>query len=190
MSSAWSFRGSRASIGGWKTRSVFERYAIVSQSDIRDAMAKLESRPRRLIVTQLLYQPPCQLTRESLISPWLPPCTPVYPVVQGFRWYLIRVSLAVSLFGLDRGAGRGSLFSDGPVLPVLRRKRCLSITCLRANRPGKPPSDALFPIKTVGDGRAESHSSPALVDEHKANLLTCLYGRGTQTRAGQTSLAQ
>jgi integrase len=30
-------------IGGWKTRSVFERYAIVSQSDIRDAMSKLEA---------------------------------------------------------------------------------------------------------------------------------------------------
>ncbi len=30
-------------IGGWKTRSVFERYAIVSQSDIRDAMTKLET---------------------------------------------------------------------------------------------------------------------------------------------------
>jgi integrase len=30
-------------IGGWKTRSVFERYAIVSQSDIRDAMTKLEA---------------------------------------------------------------------------------------------------------------------------------------------------
>src|ERR1019366_1306004 len=25
----------------------------------------------------------------------VPPCTPVYPVVQGFRWYLIRVSLVV-----------------------------------------------------------------------------------------------
>ncbi len=33
-------------IGGWKTRSVFERYAIVSQSDIRDAMAKLEEGQR------------------------------------------------------------------------------------------------------------------------------------------------
>jgi integrase len=31
-------------IGGWKTRCVFERYAIVSQSDIRDAMAKLQNR--------------------------------------------------------------------------------------------------------------------------------------------------
>jgi integrase len=30
-------------IGGWKTRSVFERYAIVSQTDIRDAMTKLEA---------------------------------------------------------------------------------------------------------------------------------------------------
>jgi integrase len=29
-------------IGGWRTRSVFERYAIVSQGDIKDAMAKLE----------------------------------------------------------------------------------------------------------------------------------------------------
>ena len=30
-------------IGGWKTRSVFERYNIVSQSDIADAMTKLEN---------------------------------------------------------------------------------------------------------------------------------------------------
>lgn len=30
-------------IGGWKTRSVFERYAIVSQSDIADAIQKLEN---------------------------------------------------------------------------------------------------------------------------------------------------
>jgi hypothetical protein len=29
-------------IGGWKTRSVFARYAIVSKSDITDAMLKLE----------------------------------------------------------------------------------------------------------------------------------------------------
>ncbi len=29
-------------IGGWKTRSVFERYAIVDQRDIADAMRKLE----------------------------------------------------------------------------------------------------------------------------------------------------
>jgi integrase len=31
-------------IGGWRTRSVFERYAIVAQSDVVDAMQKLESR--------------------------------------------------------------------------------------------------------------------------------------------------
>jgi len=30
-------------IGGWRTRSVFERYAIVSQSDISDAIQKLDS---------------------------------------------------------------------------------------------------------------------------------------------------
>jgi integrase len=30
------------SIGGWKTRSVFERYAIVSRTDIADAMRKLQ----------------------------------------------------------------------------------------------------------------------------------------------------
>ena len=34
-------------IGGWKTRSVFERYAIVSQSDIRAAMVKLEAGQQR-----------------------------------------------------------------------------------------------------------------------------------------------
>jgi len=31
-------------IGGWRTRSVFERYAIVSQSDIADAIGRLEIR--------------------------------------------------------------------------------------------------------------------------------------------------
>jgi len=30
-------------IGGWRTRSVFERYTIVSQTDIADALKKLES---------------------------------------------------------------------------------------------------------------------------------------------------
>ena len=29
-------------IGGWRTRSVFERYAIVSQTDIAEALKKLE----------------------------------------------------------------------------------------------------------------------------------------------------
>jgi hypothetical protein len=31
-------------IGGWRTRSVFERYNIVSQADIVDALEKLEQR--------------------------------------------------------------------------------------------------------------------------------------------------
>jgi integrase len=31
-------------IGGWRTRSVFERYAIVSQSDIAEAIGRLETR--------------------------------------------------------------------------------------------------------------------------------------------------
>jgi len=30
-------------IGGWRTRSVFEQYAIVSQADIADAIGKLRS---------------------------------------------------------------------------------------------------------------------------------------------------
>jgi hypothetical protein len=29
-------------IGGWKTRSIFERFAIASQTDIVDALQKLE----------------------------------------------------------------------------------------------------------------------------------------------------
>jgi hypothetical protein len=35
-------------IGGWKTRSVFERYAIVNRRDIAEAMVKLESNRREL----------------------------------------------------------------------------------------------------------------------------------------------
>lgn len=30
-------------IGGWRTRSVFERYAIVSQTDISEALKKLDA---------------------------------------------------------------------------------------------------------------------------------------------------
>jgi len=35
-------------IGGWRTRSVFDRYSIVDQADIRDAMQKLEIREKEL----------------------------------------------------------------------------------------------------------------------------------------------
>src|SRR5439155_25842624 len=37
------------SIGGWKTRSVFERYAIVTRTDIADAMRKLEAHERQIV---------------------------------------------------------------------------------------------------------------------------------------------
>jgi hypothetical protein len=30
-------------IGGWRTRSVFERYAIISHTDIEDALEKSET---------------------------------------------------------------------------------------------------------------------------------------------------
>jgi integrase len=35
-------------IGGWRTRSVFERYAIVSRSDINDAILKLQESEKRV----------------------------------------------------------------------------------------------------------------------------------------------
>lgn len=34
-------------IGGWRTRSVFERYAIVDQNDIAAAMKKLQASERK-----------------------------------------------------------------------------------------------------------------------------------------------
>ena len=34
-------------IGGWKTRSVFERYAIVANSDVNDAVERIEARRNR-----------------------------------------------------------------------------------------------------------------------------------------------
>ena len=35
-------------IGGWRTRSVFERYAIVSRSDMNDAILKLQESEKRV----------------------------------------------------------------------------------------------------------------------------------------------
>jgi hypothetical protein len=35
-------------IGGWRTRSVFERYAIVSRSDMNDAILKLQETENRV----------------------------------------------------------------------------------------------------------------------------------------------
>ncbi|HVP50068.1 MAG TPA: hypothetical protein VMT56_02485 [Candidatus Bathyarchaeia archaeon] len=34
-------------IGGWRTRSVFERYAIVSRSDMNDAILKLQESEKK-----------------------------------------------------------------------------------------------------------------------------------------------
>jgi hypothetical protein len=34
-------------IGGWRTRSVFERYAIVSRPDMNDAILKLQESEKR-----------------------------------------------------------------------------------------------------------------------------------------------
>jgi integrase len=39
-------------IGGWKTRSVFERYAIVTRTDIADAMHKLETHEREQVTAK------------------------------------------------------------------------------------------------------------------------------------------
>ena len=35
-------------IGGWRTRNVFERYAIVNRNDIADAMRKLQTSEAQL----------------------------------------------------------------------------------------------------------------------------------------------
>jgi integrase len=48
-------------IGGWRTRSVFERYAIVSRSDMNDAILKLQESEKR--VEQERTQPEQQQTQ-------------------------------------------------------------------------------------------------------------------------------
>jgi len=40
-------------IGGWRTRSVFERYAIVSRSDMNDAILKLQEAENRVVQERL-----------------------------------------------------------------------------------------------------------------------------------------
>jgi hypothetical protein len=36
-------------IGGWRSRSVFERYAIVNQNDMADAILKLEEKAKQTL---------------------------------------------------------------------------------------------------------------------------------------------
>jgi hypothetical protein len=49
-------------IGGWRTRSVFERYAIVNRNDLADAILKLEQKEKQIqvghdMVTLAISQP-------------------------------------------------------------------------------------------------------------------------------------
>jgi integrase len=44
-------------IGGWRTRSVFERYAIVSRNDIADAILKLQESEKRAEQERALAEP-------------------------------------------------------------------------------------------------------------------------------------
>jgi len=52
-------------IGGWKTRSVFERYAIVSQTDIRDAMTSLQQSSKATTRKRLLNKSPRRPRKRS-----------------------------------------------------------------------------------------------------------------------------
>jgi hypothetical protein len=49
-------------IGGWRTRSVFERYAIVSRTDLAEAMRKLEISERTEIGHEISH------TRQTATS--------------------------------------------------------------------------------------------------------------------------
>jgi len=49
-------------IGGWRPRSVFERYAIVSRNDIADAMLKLQQSEKE---TQISHE----ISHVSLTKP-------------------------------------------------------------------------------------------------------------------------
>lgn len=59
-------------IGGWRTRSVFERYAIVSRSDMNDAILKLQESEKRVeqerIETERQTQIKAQIGHNDEIS--------------------------------------------------------------------------------------------------------------------------
>ena len=64
-------------IGGWKTRSVFERYAIVDQSDIAGAMSKLQVSERRAEEKAEAAQNGCRI---GYIEPKTAPVAKVHTV--------------------------------------------------------------------------------------------------------------
>jgi hypothetical protein len=54
-------------IGGWKTRSIFERYAIVSHTDIEDALQKLEQRKKLSTLKSDRIQNPSEIGKPRLV---------------------------------------------------------------------------------------------------------------------------
>jgi len=64
-------------IGGWRTRSVFERYAIVSRSDMNDAMLKLQESENRVEQERLQSEEQqaqirAQIGHNKAVSPDIP----------------------------------------------------------------------------------------------------------------------
>jgi len=64
-------------IGGWRTRSVFERYAIVSRSDMNDAILKLQEcegrvEQERLQADEQQQEIRAQLGHNDANSPKIP----------------------------------------------------------------------------------------------------------------------
>ena len=59
-------------IGGWRTRSVFERYAIVSRSDMADAILKLQESERRAAQEQQQKAEETQRSTQSGHSEAIP----------------------------------------------------------------------------------------------------------------------
>lgn len=53
-------------IGGWRTRSVFERYAIVSRSDMNDTILKLQESENRVEQERLRAEEPEEQIRAQI----------------------------------------------------------------------------------------------------------------------------
>ena len=57
--------GTIMKIGGWKTRSVFDRYNIVDQSDLADAARRMEERHSQLVKEQAEHEQELAKASES-----------------------------------------------------------------------------------------------------------------------------